>query len=64
MNKTLLLSAAMLGIAVLLGSIMYVNDAYASSERKRCADQYLPQDPVGFNICTGDIGTPNNHENQ
>jgi hypothetical protein len=60
MNKTLLLSAAMLRIAVLLGSMVYGNTAYAnrSEERRACADKYLPDDEAGFRICTGEIGTP------
>jgi len=59
MNK-MLLSAVMLGIAVLLGSMVYGNTVSASSqERRDCYDRYMPQDEVGYRICIGEIGTPN-----
>jgi hypothetical protein len=44
----MLLSATMLGIAVLLGSMVYGNTVSASSqERRDCYDRYMPQDEVG-----------------
>ena len=65
MNKTILLSAAIiLGFAVLVSSLAYVNTAQASDDSVQgCKNQY-PNDPVGERICNGSIGTPNNHEGQ
>lgn len=63
MNKTLL-SVVMLGIAVLLGSMAYTNvvNASVSSDNAACREKYLPDDPVGYRICIGGIGTPDpNH---
>jgi hypothetical protein len=50
----------MLGIAILLGSMAYVNVVYASikSDNAACREQYLPDDPVGYRICVNGIGTP------
>ena len=61
MNKVLL-SAVMLGITVLLGSMAYVNVVYANDD-EYCNNKYR-DDEVGKQICRGDIGIPNNHENQ
>jgi hypothetical protein len=60
MNKTIILSAAnILGFAVLLGSLSYSNAAYANqAERQACADKYLPDDQVGYRVCTGEQPTP------
>jgi len=61
MNK-MLLSAVMLGIAVLLGSMAYVSVVNAS-DSDECKLKY-PNDEVGQRINCGEIGIPNNHENQ
>lgn len=54
------MSAVMLGIAVLLGSMVYSNTVSANSQEWRdCYDRHMPQNETGYRICIGEIGTPN-----
>jgi hypothetical protein len=60
----LLLGDTILGIVVLLESTIHMNVAHASvkSDNAACREKYLPDDPVGYQIYVGGIGTPDpNH---
>ena len=47
--------------AILVGNLVCANAAYASTfqQRQACADKYLPENITKYNICIGEMGTPN-----